>query len=134
MLCNVTDRALRSNSRAVRIRPVQISDPRHGPESSRPRAHNLSSANFNPVELTHIQLLYINPVTRYYIAFIIQLLFFNTIFVSNHMYPEKPEETQVILGSMNMGYISDTARNRTHNLFRPKREPIPLGHKDGLAC
>ena len=25
-------------------------------------------------------------------------------------------------------YISDTARNRTHNLFRPKREPIPLGH------
>ena len=33
---------------------------------------------------------------------------------------------------MNMGYISDTARNRTHNLFRPKREPIPLGHSDGL--
>ena len=30
-----------------------------------------------------------------------------------------------------MGYISDTARNRTHNLFRPKREPIPLGHNDG---
>ena len=26
-----------------------------------------------------------------------------------------------------MGYISDTARNQTHNLFRPKREPIPLG-------
>ena len=33
---------------------------------------------------------------------------------------------------MNMGYISDTARNRTHDLFRPKREPIPLGHSDGL--
>ena len=46
------------------------------------------------------------------------------------MYPENPEETQVIVGSMNMGYISDTARNRTHNLFRPKREPIPLGHSD----
>ena len=30
-----------------------------------------------------------------------------------------------------VGYISDTARNRTHNLFRPKREPIPLGHSDG---
>ena len=49
------------------------------------------------------------------------------------MYPENPEGTQVIVGSMNMGYIScqaisDTARNRTHNLFRPKREPIPLGH------
>ena len=58
-------------------------------------------------------------------------MFFNTIFVSSHMYPVNPEETQVIVGSMNMGYISDTARNRTHNLFRPKREPIPLGHSDG---
>ena len=47
------------------------------------------------------------------------------------MYPENPEETQVIVGSMNMGYISDTARNRTHNLFRPKCAPIPLGHSDG---
>ena len=43
--------------------------------------------------------------------------FLNTIFVSSHMYPENPEGTQVIVGSMNMGYISDTARNRTHNLF-----------------
>ena len=57
--------------------------------------------------------------------------FFNTIFVSSHMYPENPEGTQVIVGSMNMGYISDTARNRTPNLFRPKRESIPLGHSDG---
>ena len=47
------------------------------------------------------------------------------------MYPENPEGTQVIVGSMNMGYISDTARNRTHNLFRPRREPIPLGHSVG---
>ena len=57
--------------------------------------------------------------------------FKNTIFVSSHVYPENPEGTQIIVGSMNMGYISDTARNRTHNLFRPKREPIPLGHCDG---
>ena len=49
------------------------------------------------------------------------LQFFNTIFVSSHMYPENPEETQVIVGSMNMGYISDTARNRTHNLFVPSQ-------------
>ena len=49
------------------------------------------------------------------------------------MYPENPEGTQVIVGSMNMGYISDTSRNRTHNLFRPKREPIPLGHSDVQA-
>ena len=48
--------------------------------------------------------------------------FLNTIFVSSHMYPENPKGTQVIVGSMNMGYISDTARNRTHNLFRPKRQ------------
>ena len=47
------------------------------------------------------------------------------------MYPENPEGTQVIVGSMNMGYISDTAKNRTHNLFRLKREPIPLGHSEG---
>ena len=46
------------------------------------------------------------------------------------MYPDIPR-TQVIVGSMNMGYISDTARDRTHDLFRPKREPIPLGHSDG---
>ena len=46
------------------------------------------------------------------------------------MYLENPEGTQVIVDSMNMGYISDTARNRTHNLFRPKREPKPLGHSD----
>ena len=31
------------------------------------------------------------------------------------MYPENPEGT-VIVGSGNMGYISATARNRTHNL------------------
>ena len=48
------------------------------------------------------------------------------------MYPENPEETQVIVGSTNMGYVSDTARNRAHDLFRPKREPIPLFHSDGL--
>ena len=64
-----------------------------------------------------------------------QDVFLNTIFVSSHMYPENPEGTQVIVGSMNMGYISDTARNRTHNLFRPKREPIPLGPMLlGQAC
>ena len=57
--------------------------------------------------------------------------FKNTIFVSSHMYPENPEGTKVIVGSMNMGYISDTARNRTHNLFHPKREPIPLSHSYG---
>ena len=30
-------------------------------------------------------------------------LSFNTIFVSSHMYQEKPEGTEVIVGSMNMG-------------------------------
>jgi len=32
-----------------------------------------------------------------------------------------------------MGYISDTARNRTHNLFRPKQESIPLSHSDSYV-
>ena len=49
------------------------------------------------------------------------------------MYPENHEGTPVIVGSMNMGYIFDTARNRTNNLFRPKRESIPLGHSDGQS-
>ena len=57
---------------------------------------------------------------------------FITQFFVSYTYSENPEGTQVILGSMNMGYISDTARNQTHNLFRPKREPIPLGHSDKL--
>ena len=50
------------------------------------------------------------------------------------MYPENSGETQVIVIYMNMGYdiYRDTARNRTHNLFRPKCAPIPLGHSDGL--
>ena len=61
----------------------------------------------------------------------LQRFFFKTIFVSSHIYPENLERTQVIVGSMNMGYISDTARNRTRNLFRSKRESIPLGHSDG---
>ena len=65
--------------------------------------------------------------------FDVQVPFLNTIFVSSHMYPENPEGTQVIVGSMNMGYISDTDRNRTHNLFRPKLEPIPLGHSEVQA-
>ena len=60
-------------------------------------------------------------------------LFLNTIFVSSHMYSENPGETQVIVGSINIRYISDTARNKTHTLFRPKREPIPLGHSGGQS-
>ena len=42
---------------------------------------------------------------------------FNTFFVSNHRYPENPEVTQVIVGSLNMGYISDTARNQLLQLL-----------------
>ena len=51
-------------------------------------------------------------------------------FFKHNMYPEKPEGTQVIIGSINMGYISVTAKNRTQNMFRPKCGPIPLGHSD----
>ena len=61
---------------------------------------------------------------------------FNTISVSSHLHSANPEGTQVIVGSMNMGYdiiLSDTARNRTHNLFRPKCAQIPLGHSPRIA-
>ena len=48
---------------------------------------------------------------KYFLNRFKKKFFFNTISVSSHMYPENPEGTQVIVGSMNMGYISDTARN-----------------------
>ena len=35
-------------------------------------------------------------------------IFLNTIFVSSHMYPENHEGTRIIVGSMKMGYVSDT--------------------------
>ena len=41
--------------------------------------------------------------------------FFKHNFCVKPYVPREPEATQVIVGSMNMGYISDTARNRTHN-------------------
>ena len=56
---------------------------------------------------------------------------FLTQFLCQVICTQRPEGTQVFVGSMNMGNISDTARNRTHNLFRPKREPMRLGHNDG---
>ena len=49
------------------------------------------------------------------------------------MYPENPEGTKLIVGCMNMGFVSDTARTRSRNLFRPKCVPIPLGHSDGRS-
>ena len=60
-------------------------------------------------------------------------ILFSTQFLCQAICTQEPRigGTQVIVGSMSMGYISDTARNRTHNLFRPKREPMPLGHNDG---
>ena len=35
---------------------------------------------------------------------------FNTIFMSSHMYTESPKGTEVIVGSMNMGYIISQGR------------------------
>ena len=40
--------------------------------------------------------------------------------------------TRVIVGSMNMGYVSDTARTQTYNLFGLKRVQIPLGQSNGF--
>ena len=44
------------------------------------------------------------------------------------MYSENSEGTRVIVGSMNMWYVSDTDRTQTRNQFRPKCASIPLGH------
>ena len=46
----------------------------------------------------------------------LNFFFFNTIFVSSHMYPENPEGTQVIVGSWNMGYISHVPWGCNSNL------------------
>ena len=54
--------------------------------------------------------------------------FLHNLCVKPYVPREPRRDWRVIVGSMNMGYISDTARDRTHNLFRLKREPIPLYH------
>ena len=59
---------------------------------------------------------------------------FNAIFVSSHMYPGNPERTRVIVGTSHMGYVSDTDRTQTRNLFHLKCGPIPLGRSDGQFC
>ena len=43
------------------------------------------------------------------------------------MYPENPEGTQVIVGSMNMGYIYPTLPGIELTTFRPGREPMTQG-------
>ena len=49
------------------------------------------------------------------------------------MYPENPEGTRVIVGSMNMGYDMNPTLPGIEltTYFRPKCAPIPLGHSDG---
>ena len=47
------------------------------------------------------------------------------------MYPENPEGTQVIIGSMILEYVSDIARTRTRNMFRPKCASLLLGRSNG---
>ena len=57
-------------------------------------------------------------------------LFLNTILVSSHIYPENPEGTQVIVGSMNMGY-GLYIRHCQESNSQPVPSKIPLGHSDG---
>ena len=70
----------------------------------------------------------------FYLLF--HFLFFNTIFLlSSHVYPDNPEMDPSIHRFYEhvICYISDTVRNRTRNLFRPKYKPIPLGHSYGIV-
>ena len=47
------------------------------------------------------------------------------------MYQENPKGVgSMNIGSMNMGYVSDTTRIQTLNLFRLKHAPISLCHSD----
>ena len=69
-----------------------------------------------------------------------KLLFFRLFFQHKFLYQAICTQrtlkggTQVIVGSINMGYISNTARAQTRNLFRPKCAPIPLGHSGGFGA
>ena len=67
-------------------------------------------------------------------GFLNTVFLFNTIFVSRHMLPREPrrDPRNCRFSEHGIWYISDTARNRTHNLFPPKCAPIPLGHIDGF--
>ena len=64
---------------------------------------------------------------------------FNTSFVSSQMYPDNPEGTRVIVGSiiMNMRcdiYSTCQESNSQPVPFQlPKCAPIPLGHSDGYT-
>ena len=60
-------------------------------------------------------------------------MFLNTIFVSNHMYPENPEGTQVIVCFMNTGYdiIYPTLSGLELATCSVTSAPIPLVHCDG---
>ena len=42
------------------------------------------------------------------------------------MYPENPEGTRVIVGSVNMGYVFDTTRTQTRNLICLKHTWSPV--------
>ena len=55
--------------------------------------------------------------------------FFSTQFLYQAICTQRT--LRVIVGSTNMGYVSDTARTRTRNLFHPMCTPIPLSHSDG---
>ena len=70
---------------------------------------------------------YLRPGMHYKDITCATQLLFSTQFLCQAIYvPREPRRDPS--SSMNMAYISDTPRNRTHNLFRPKRESIPLGH------
>ena len=57
---------------------------------------------------------------------------FSTQFLYQVMYPEyvprSDPSNRRLYEHLHDIYVSDTARNQTHNLFRPSVQPIPLGH------
>ena len=59
-------------------------------------------------------------------------IFFQHNFCVEPYVPREPRRDPSNRSSMNMGYISHTARNQTQNLFRPKQKPIPLGQSDSI--
>ena len=94
--------------------------------SARNRAHDMpddASVNLASVSLASVRQRLSSAINIMRLPTTI----FNTIFVSSRNVPREPrrDPSNRRLYEHGIWYISNTARNRTHNLFRPKCAPIP---------